>query len=112
MTWADVVAIAQAFPEVEESTSYGTPAIKVRGKLMARLRTGPDALMIRVTDLGEKQALLQGEPDAFFTIPHYDGHASVLVRLEVVDPQLLSELIEDAWRMQAPKRLVAGFDAG
>lgn len=112
MTWADVVATAQRFPEVEESTSYGTPAIKVRGKLMARLRTGPDALMIRVTDLGEKQALLQGEPDAFFTIPHYDGHASVLVRLEVVDPQLLSELIEDAWRMQAPKRLVAGFDAG
>lgn len=112
MTWEDVVALAQRFPGVEESTSYGTPAVKVRGKLIARLRTDPDALMLRVSDLGEKEALLQGEPDAFFTIAHYDGYPAVLVRLDAVDPEQLAELVEDAWRVRAPKRLVAEHDAG
>jgi hypothetical protein len=111
VTFADVLALAQCFPGVEESTSYGTPAIKVRGKLMARMRTDPDALVLRVADLGEREALLQGEPGAFFTIPHYDGHPMVLVRLEAADATQLAELLEDAWRLRAPKRLVAEYDA-
>ena len=111
MTWAEVLALALAFPGVEESTSYGTPAVKVRGKLMGRLRTDPDALVLRVSDMGEREALLQGEPGAFFT-PHYDGYPMVLVRLDAVDPAQLAELVEDAWRAQAPRRLVAAFDAG
>jgi hypothetical protein len=111
MTWDDVLGLALRFPGVEESTSYGTPAIKVRGKLMARMRTDPDALVLRVADLGEREALLQGEPGAFFTIPHYDGYPMVLVRLDAVDPAQLAELVEDAWRLRAPKRLVAERDA-
>jgi hypothetical protein len=111
MTWEDVLALAQRFPGVEESTSYGTPAIKVRGKLMARMRTDPDALVLRVADLGEREALLQGEPGAFFTTPHYDGYPMVLVRLDAVDPAQLAELVEDAWRLRAPRRLVAEHDA-
>jgi hypothetical protein len=111
MTWDDVLGLALRFPGVEESTSYGTPAIKVRGKLMARMRTDPDALVLRVADLGEREALLQGEPGAFFTIPHYDGYPMVLVRLDAVDPAQLAELVEDAWRLRAPKRLVAEHDA-
>jgi len=111
-TWDDVVEIGQRFPGVEVGSSYGTPALKVRGKFLCRLRTGPDALVLRVIDLGEREALLQGEPDAFFTTPHYDGYPAVLVRLEVVDPVELAELIEDAWRLRAPKRLVAEYEAG
>ena len=111
MTWAEVLALARTFPGVEESTSYGTPAIKVRGKLMARLRTEPDALVVRVADIGEREALLQGEPGAFFTTPHYDGYPMVLVRLDAVDPAQLAELVQDAWRARAPKRLVDEFDA-
>ena len=111
MTFQDVLALAQRFPGVEESTSYGTPAIKVRGKLMARMRTEPDALVLRVADMGEREALLQGEPGAFFTTPHYDGYPMVLVRLDAVDPAQLAELVEDAWRARAPKRLVAEYDA-
>jgi hypothetical protein len=110
-TWDDVVAVGQRFPGVELGTSYGTPALKVRGKGMCRLRTDPDALVIRVTDLGEREALLQGQPDAFFSTPHYDGHPYVLVRLEAVDPTELAELIEEAWRIRAPKRLVAQHEA-
>jgi hypothetical protein len=110
-TWDDVVAIGLRFPEVEVSTWFRTPSLKVRGKSMCRLRTDPDALVLRVIDLGEREALLQGQPDAFFSTPHYDGYPYVLVRLEAVDPVELAELIEDAWRIQAPKRLVKVYDA-
>ena len=110
-SWDDVVAIGTRFPGVEVATSYGTPALRVNGKGMCRLRTDPDALVVRVLDLGDREALLQGQPEAFFTTPHYDGYPYVLVRLDVVDVDTLEELVEDAWRIRAPKRLVAEFDA-
>jgi len=110
-SWEDVVAIGLQLPGVEVGTSYGTPALRVRGKGMCRLRTNPDALVVRVTDMGEREALLQGDPGAFFTTPHYDGWPYVLVRLETVDPVELAELIEDAWRVFAAKRVVAAWDA-
>jgi hypothetical protein len=111
-TWDDVVALATRFPGVELETSWGTPALKVRGKMICRLRTDPDALVLRVIHLGEREALLQGQPDAFFSTPHYDGYPYVLVKLEAVDPEELAELLEDAWRDRAPKKLVAQFEAG
>jgi hypothetical protein len=111
-TWDDVIAIGTRFPDVEVATWYGTPGLLVRGKGFCRLRTAPDALVLRVSDLGEREALLQGQPDAFFSTPHYDGYPYVLVRLEAVDPVELAELIEEAWRIRAPKRLVASYDAG
>ena len=92
-------------------TSFRTPALRVRGKGMCRLRTNPDALVLRVTDLGEREALLQGQPDMFFTTPHYDGYPYVLVRLEEVDVVELGELIEEAWRVFAAKRVVAAWEA-
>jgi hypothetical protein len=109
-TWHDVIAIGSRFPGVEVTTSYGTPSLKVRKKFMCRLRTDPDALVLRVSDMGEREALLQGQPEAFFTTPHYDGYPAVLVRLEEVDPTELAELIEEAWRIRAPKRLVAEWE--
>jgi hypothetical protein len=109
--WEDVVAIGLRFPEVEETKWFGTAALKVQGKGMCRLRTGPDALVLRVIDIGDREALMRGNPDVYFTTPHYDGYPYVLVRLEAVDPGELEELIEDAWRIQAPKTLVAAFDA-
>ncbi len=105
-TWEDVVALGLRLPGVEVATSYGTPALRLRGKGICRLRSDPDALVLRVTDLGEREALLQGQPDAFFSTPHYDGHPYVLVRLEAVASGELAELLEDAWRIRAPKRLV------
>lgn len=103
--WCDVVAFGTSLPETEEGTWYGTPALKVAGKGFCRLRTDPDALVLRVCDMHEREALLQGQPEAFFTTPHYDGHAYVLVRLEAVDPAELQELLEEAWRVTAPPRL-------
>ena len=111
-TWDDVVAIGTRFPGVEAGTWFGTPGLKVAGRGgMCRLRTDPDALVLRVTDLHEREALLQGQPEAFFSTPHYDGHPYVLVRLDVVDPEELAELIEESWRIRALKRVVATYDA-
>jgi hypothetical protein len=93
------------------TTAYGTPALKVKGKFMCRLRADPDALVVRVIDLEDREALLQGKPRVFFSTPHYDGHPYVLVRLNLVGERLLAELLEDAWRLRAPKRVVAAYDA-
>jgi len=106
-SWEHVVAIGTRFPGVEVTTSYGTPSMRIRKKFMCRLRTDPDALVLRVADMGEREALLQGQPDAFFTTPHYDGHPYVLARLEAVDPDELAELVEEAWRIGASKRQLA-----
>ena len=109
-TWDDVVDIATGFPGVETSTTYGNPSLKVKGKFMCRLRTDPDALVVRVLDLPDREALLQGQPKVFFSTPHYDGYPYVLVRLAKVGRRQLRELIEDAWRIRAPKRLVTEYD--
>src|ERR1700750_1323431 len=100
-SWDDVLAAARDLPGVEIGTSYGTPSLKVRGKFICRLRTNPDALVMRVIDLADREALLKGEPDVFFSTPHYDGYPAVLVRLETIGLDALAELIEDAWRVQA-----------
>jgi len=110
-TWDDVVAIGTRLPGVEVGTSFRTPALKVRGKGMCRLRTNPDALVLRVVDMGEREALLQGAPDVFFSTPHYDGWPYVLVHLHAVDPVELEELLEDAWRVFAAKRVVKAWEA-
>ena len=65
-----------------------------------------------VADLGAKEALLSAEPDVLLTTPHFDGHASVLVRLDEVSPELLEELVVEAWLAQAPTRLVRAYDEG
>ena len=66
-----------------------------------------DIAVLYVGDEAEKQALLLGEPDLFFTAPGYDGWPLVMLRLEAVDVGRLTELVTDAWRMRAPDSLAA-----
>ncbi len=109
--WEEVRALALALPEVEEGTSYGRPAFKIRGKLVAcRRRDDHRALVLRV-DPAALELMLRARPEAFFVTPHYAGYPYVLVRLDAVDPVELSELIEDAWRLRAPKRVIKAYDA-
>jgi hypothetical protein len=110
--WADVVAAGRALPEVEEGTWFRTPCLRVRKKSFCRMKEDGETLVVRVVDLEDKDALLRGQPGVFSTTPHYDGYAYVLVRLAAIEPDQLAELIEDAWRLVAPKRLVAAYDAG
>lgn len=104
-TWDDVVTAAKRLPEVEESTWFRTPSLKVAGKGFARLRTEAEGGLMLLCGLDEKAALLASGDPAFYTTPHYDGHGSILVNLDEVDPAQLAELIEDAWRTKAPARL-------
>ena len=109
--WEDVIALGERLPGVELATSYGRPALKVGGKFMCSLRENPDAFVFRVLDVPDQLALVRGQPDVFFTTPHYDGWPYVLVRLETVGAEQLAELVEDAWRIRASKRLVAELEA-
>jgi hypothetical protein len=108
VTFETVRRMALALPEAEEGMSYGTPAFKVRQKLFARLRE-EGVLMVKC-DLVYKDILLQSQPAIYFTTPHYDGYAGILVRLDVADEEELRDLLADAWRMAAPKRLVAAHE--
>jgi hypothetical protein len=117
VTLDDVRRIALSLPEVAEAPSYGAPAWRVRKKPFARLRTEHDVdadgevLVVWVADLEEKEALLAADPAVFTTTPHYDGYPTVLVRLQAVAEDELAELLTDAWRLRAPTRLRAAFEA-
>jgi hypothetical protein len=107
--WDTVMEIALSFPEVEE-TGEDRVAFRVRGKLFAwaaRERDG-GGLGIRV-DREEKQLILDSNPDVYFASPHYDGWPGVQIRLEAVDPVELRMRLEDAWLIQAPKKLAAAY---
>lgn len=66
-----------------------------------------DIAVLYVGDEDEKQALLLGEPDLFFTAPGYENVPLVMLRLAEVEVERLEELVTDAWRMRAPEDLVA-----
>ncbi|MEA5359661.1 MmcQ/YjbR family DNA-binding protein [Amycolatopsis sp., V23-08] len=104
-TWEDVVRLASELPEVEAATWYRTPALKVAGKGFARLRTEAEGGLVVMCGLDEKAALLESGDAAFFTTPHYDGYGSIIVDLDKVDVGQLRELLEEAWRLKAPRRL-------
>ena len=72
----------------------------------------PDVLAIRVKDQAEKAALLAGDPQLFFSEPHYNGFPAVLVRLAKLSRAQLQKLLEDAWRCQAPRALSADSARG
>jgi hypothetical protein len=103
LTWEDVVELGRELPETEESTSYGRPALKVRGKFVAALRSNPDALVVRC-DLDEKPLLLEARPDILFETPHYHGWGYMLVRLDASLDDA-REFLTDSWLLAAPKRL-------
>ncbi len=105
-TEEDVRRIALSLPEAHERPSYGTPGFRVADRLFARLRDDGESVVVWVADEGEKQALVQGQPEKFFTTPHYDGHPSVLVRWAVVSTAELTELLTEAWRIRAPRRVL------
>ena len=106
-----VVAIATAFPGVESTRAYGTPCIKVKGKVMARLRTEAEGGLALRCDFPERQMLMQADPRAFYLTDHYLNWPMVLVNLAAVRWDAMPGLIETAWRLVAPKRLIAGFDS-
>ncbi|MEJ1936044.1 MmcQ/YjbR family DNA-binding protein [Nostoc sp. NIES-2111] len=110
MTWDDVVAFAAQFPGVEEATSYGTPALKVRGKLLTRLRPEDSSLTLHDVPPEERELLVEAEPGRFHTTPHYAGYPIVLACLSELNPDRLWPFIDRRWRSIAGRRLIAEYD--
>jgi hypothetical protein len=115
----DVRRLALALPRVEEIDCDGFDfRVGGRGFVWSYPERLPgqrrvirtDVAVLFVGDEAEKQALLLGEPEAFFTAPGYDGWPLVMLRLAAVDAGRLAELITDAWRMRAPAEAAAVFE--
>lgn len=112
----DVRRLALALPRVTEIASEGFDfRVADKGFIWSYPERTPgkprvirtDIAVLYVGDEAEKQALLLGEPDLFFTTPGYDGFPLVMLRLARVDVARLDELVTDAWRMRAPADLAA-----
>jgi hypothetical protein len=108
-TFGDVRKIALALPGVKDGTSYGTPALKVGGKLFARVHQDMDCLVLR-TDVMDREILMQTAPDVFFITDHYRDYPWILVRFSLIEKRALPDLIERAWRLVASKTLTKNHD--
>ncbi|HEV2070175.1 MAG TPA: MmcQ/YjbR family DNA-binding protein [Acidimicrobiales bacterium] len=112
-TEEDVRRIALSLPETSERPSYeGTPSFRTKRKAFARIRGDGESLVVFVASVEEKEELLASDGRKFFTTPHYDGYPAVLVRFAETDVEELTELLTDSWRLAAPKRVLAAFEAG
>lgn len=102
------LAVAAArLPETTESTSYGTPALKVRKKLLARVKDADTVVL--VCSFEDKEMLLATAPDLYFETDHYRGWPLVLVRIHDIGIDELRHRLEKAWLMQAPKTLAKAW---
>lgn len=99
--------IAMSLPGAFEQETYGgQPSWRIKPRMFAWIRLDPEALVVWVYSEQEKQSLIKLEPDKYFTTPHYDGHAIVLIRLDAVNHQEATELITESWKLRAPRKLV------
>ena len=120
VTVDDVAEMALGLPEVTAGERHGNRTWFVAGKAFAWERpfskadirrfgdtTPPEGpiLAVSVEDLGEKEAVLAAQPKAFFTIPHFDGYAAVLIQLKLVTKRALREALVDGWLACAPRKL-------
>ena len=102
--------VALALPEAEERETWGHPTFRVRDKMFAAL--SDDGRLASVKATREEQAALIGAATETFGVPAYVGrHGWVSIRLATVDPSELGELMVEAWRQTAPRRLAAAYDA-
>jgi hypothetical protein len=101
LTFDTVRELGLPLPGVEESTMYGTPALKLRGKLLACMASHksaePGSLVVRV-DVDQRAELIAAEPLIYYVTDHYVGYSSVLVRLSQIRRDALQDLLRSAWR--------------
>jgi hypothetical protein len=106
VSFDQVCALGLQLPGVERNTSYGTPALKVKGASFARLREDGETLVLKV-DMMSRDHMLRAQPDRFFITDHFRDWPWVLLRLSRVTEAEMRVLLENAWELVAPRRLVA-----
>ncbi|MDX1994360.1 MAG: MmcQ/YjbR family DNA-binding protein [bacterium] len=112
MNFDDVRKIAFAFPGVEEHLVFGGPTLKVGKRFLACIaKIDHDTLVVKVPDPFERDFLLSSNPDVYYMQEHYATFDCVLIRMSKADSEEVRQLIENAWRKFAPKRVVAAYDA-
>jgi hypothetical protein len=102
LTFKDVSRIALSLENVEEGTSYGTPAFKAGGKLIARLREDGESLVVGTT-FEEREEMMAAEPETYYITDHYLKYPWVLVRLSRVHSDTLRDLLSRALRLATIK---------
>lgn len=98
------IAEAAALPGIEEGTSYGTPALRVRKKPLLRMKDSET--LVLMCALEEKELLMEAAPQIYYETDHYKGWPALLIRLAAISDKELAHRLEIAWRMQAGKRLL------
>ena len=111
MTFDDVRKLALAWPEVHDGTSYGTAALKLRKKLLARIREDDDSLVMLGVPREERAMLCESEPKIFYFTDHYRDYPTVLIRLSKAKRGHVEPLLRRRWRELASKAAVKRFDA-
>ena len=101
--------IAEKFPGSIESTSYGTPAIKVGKKLILRLHQKEDAIVLLLNTVEEQQQLIERDPMTFYITDHYSGYPAILVRPTITEEEFCS-LMKRAWKRVANKQQIAQYE--
>ncbi len=98
------------FPGVEEAPSYGAPGFRVGKKLLARIHPTEPALLLRVADIGEQEALIALDSKTFYITDHYRGHRFLLARRLKKNRARILEVFEAAWRNAASKKHLLNHD--
>ena len=111
MTFDDVRTLVLAWPEVEDGSSYGTPALKVRKKMLVRLKEDGDSLVMPGVPPDERDMLVESQPKMFYFTDHYRDYPIVLIRLSKARRQTVEPLLRRHWRTLASKKAVRDVDA-
>jgi hypothetical protein len=111
MTFDDVRKIALAWPEVEDGTSYGTPALKVRKKMLVRLKEDDDSLVMPGIPFDERDMLVESQPKLFYFTDHYKDYPMVLIRLSRAKRATVEPLLRRQWRTLASKAAVRAIES-
>ena len=120
MTFEDCVRLTADLPEIEVSTSYGMPSLKVKGKSFCRMWSDREhdrddvhdtEVLVVFCEAEEKEALLDAHDGVFFETPHYVGHGAHLIRLADVDDDTLADALEHSYRLKAPPSVLRQLDA-
>ncbi len=113
-TFEDVTRLAASLPEAEQSTSYGTPALKVRGKSFCRMwgarehkrdRVEDTEVLVVFCDLAWKETVIDNSGGVLFSTPHYDGYPAMLIHLADVTHDDLAAYLEESYMRRAPTSL-------
>jgi hypothetical protein len=111
ITFDTVRKMGLRLPDVEESTTFGTPALKVHGQLLAcpaiNKSAEPGSIVVRIA-IDQRDELIAGDPDAYYLTDHYRPYPYVLVRLTQISPDALQDLLLMSWKFVTEKKTKKG----